>query len=78
KLTGLDGLIIVGARDRPSYLHIHEGIVEIRSSDELWGLDTYQTIEALKSELGKVSVACIGPAGENMVRYACIINDHGR
>jgi len=79
KFAGFDGVIVEGKADKPVYLWIHEDGCEIRDAKHLWGLDTYECEDALKKELEPgVKVACIGPAGERLVRYANIINDRGR
>ncbi|MCS7121897.1 MAG: aldehyde ferredoxin oxidoreductase family protein [Archaeoglobaceae archaeon] len=79
KRTGYDGLIISGKAERPVYLVVSNGKAEIRDASHLWGKDTYETQEIIKKEFDKrARVACIGPAGENLVKFACIINDAGR
>lgn len=79
KMAGWDGIIIEGEADETVYLAIEDDEVEIREGSELEGLDTYETQDVIKEEMGKTaSVSCIGVAGENLVNYACIINDEGR
>lgn len=76
KYAGFDGVIIRGRASKPVYLWIHDGEAEIRDASHLWGKDTHETEKALKEELGKdVKVCSIGPAGENLVKFACITND---
>lgn len=79
KRTGYDALVIQGRSDKPVYLWIKEDMVELRSASHLWGMDTYETDNAVKKELGdrRVSVVCIGPAGEKLVKIASIISDQG-
>lgn len=79
RATGYDGIIINGASDKPVYLYVTDKSVEIKDAMHLWGKDTYETEDLLKEELGdkRAQVACIGPAGENKVRYACIMNHRG-
>lgn len=78
KGTGYDGIVIIGASDKPVYLYVSEEGAEIRDASHLWGKDTYETERLLKEEVGKrAQVMSIGPAGENLVRYACVINDRG-
>jgi len=74
KFAGVDGLIITGASDRPVSLWIHDGVAEIEDASDLWGLDTVETEAAIRREKGdeRIKVACIGPAGENLVPYASI------
>ena len=79
KSSGFDGLVIMGRSEEPVYLYVHDGQAELRPAGDLWGLTTFETQGALVHELGSdVSVACIGPAGEKMVRFACVLNDGGR
>ncbi len=79
KFAGFDGVVVEGKSDKPVYLWIHESGCEIVDARHLWGLDTYSCEDALKKELSPdVKVASIGPAGENLVKYANIINDKGR
>ncbi len=79
KKTGCDALIIKGRSDSPTLLAIDDGEVEFLDAADLAGLTTSQTERAVKRRLGHRSkVACIGPAGENLVRFASISNDGGR
>jgi aldehyde:ferredoxin oxidoreductase len=75
KRAGFDAIIIEGKARKPVYLWINDGIVEIKDAGHLWGKDTKETQQSLRDELGDqdVKVASIGPAGEHMVRYACIM-----
>ena len=77
--TGYDGIVITGASSKPVYLWITDKAVEIRDASGLWGKDTFETEDALREELGdkRVKVMSIGPAGENLVKYAAIVNDKG-
>lgn len=80
KRTGFDGLIISGKAEKPVYLWVHDGEAEIKDASHLWGKDTHETQEIIKKDLGEraARVSCIGLAGQNLVRYACVINDAGR
>jgi aldehyde:ferredoxin oxidoreductase len=84
KKAGFDALIVEGAADRPVYLFIRDGSIEIRSAENLWGLDTGETLDRIRNEVGdeKVRFLGIGKAGENLVRYAGVTSDlhhyHGR
>lgn len=80
KKAGYDFLIVEGKSDKPVYLWITDDKVEIRDATHLWGHDTHYTTDAILSELGdkNIKVACIGPAGENLVKFACVINDKAR
>jgi len=72
--AGLSHLVITGKSKRPVYLFIKNGEIEIRDGQKLKGLDTVKTQKKIRLKLGdeKVQVACIGPAGENLVRYSAI------
>ncbi|PUA33392.1 MAG: hypothetical protein B7O98_02925 [Zestosphaera tikiterensis] len=79
KKAGFDVLVVTGKAKKPVYLWVHDGVVEIRSADHVWGLDVEETTkELLKETHEKASVACIGPAGENLVLFASIMVDGGR
>jgi len=80
KFAGFDGIIIEGASDTPVYLAVIDGKAEIRDARELWGKNTIDTTRALKSIAGgkNTSVTCIGPAGENLIPMAVIMNDEYR
>ncbi len=77
KFAGFDAVIITGKAAAPSYLWIHDGQVELRSAEKLWGLETGPAQEMIREELQerRARVALIGPAGENLVRYACVVNE---
>ena len=79
KYAGYDTVMITGAADQPVYLYIDDDKVEIRDASAHWGLGSLTLEKRLKEELGEdFQVATIGPAGENLVRYACITHDFGR
>lgn len=76
KCAGFDGIVCTGKSKEPVYLWVTHGHVEIRDAAHLWGKDTYEVSDILEQETaGKASVAAIGPAGEKLVRMACIMND---
>ena len=75
KKAGWDAIVIEGASDEPVYLKIDDDDIEIKPADQVWGLGTRATTEALSRKEGTdFCVATIGPAGENLLPYACIIN----
>jgi len=81
KRAGFDVILVRGQAKRPVYLWINDDIVEIRDAGHIWGKDTGPTSDFLSQESGislhpKISVLAIGPAGENLVRYACPLNDY--
>lgn len=78
KNAGYDAVVFLGRAERPVYLWIDDGKAELRSAGHIWGMDTFETEDAIREELGDrrgVYVACIGQAGENLVKYASIQND---
>lgn len=79
KRSGYDGIIIKGVSDKPVYLKIEAGVASLEDAGHLWGKIVPETDDTLKETLGKkFTIACIGPAGENLVRYAAIMNDKHR
>jgi len=77
KRAGFDALIFEGISPKPVYLWVHNGELELRDAENYWGLEIAEAQDAIQSELGikKLRAAVIGPAGENLVSFACIIND---
>ena len=80
KFAGYDLLLIEGKAPAPVYLFIYDDAVQIRDAGRYWGKTTSETEDGLRDELGVpgLRTACIGPAGERLVRFACIINDKHR
>lgn len=83
--TGFDGILITGRAQEPTYLWIYGSggsmtQVDLCSARDIWGLDTYQTQTAIKSDVNqrKARVAAIGPAGERLIPLGLILCDHGR
>ncbi len=77
KKAGYDALIVEGKADKPAYLLITDEKVEIKDAGHLWGktcMETHDTIEA-ETGIKRIRTAAIGPGGENLVRFACIMND---
>ncbi|MEM3406198.1 MAG: aldehyde ferredoxin oxidoreductase family protein [Nitrososphaerota archaeon] len=77
KSSGFDAIIIEGTSEKPVYLSIIDGKAEIRDAEHLWGKTTKEVTEKVKKELKDplIRVACIGPSGEKLVRFANIICD---
>lgn len=76
--SGYDGLVLRGAADQPCYLHIGPDGVHFESASGLWGMKTGECEQQLRQRYGdSVAVATIGPAGERLVRMACILHDGG-
>ncbi len=80
KFAGYDLLLLEGKAPRPVYLFIYDDVVQLRDASAFWGKTTSQTEDGIRDALGipGVRVAGIGPAGEKLVRFACIINDKHR
>ena len=80
KFSGFDAVVIEGSSESPVYLAILNGEAELRDASDLWGKNVLDTCRILKKKVGgkNTSVACIGPAGENLARMACIVNDEHR
>ena len=79
KYAGYDSIILEGVSPEPVILVIDDDTVELRDASEYWGMGSFALEEQLKDELGEeFQIATIGPAGENLVKYACINHDFGR
>jgi len=80
KYAGYDGIILEGSAKTPVYLYIKDDVCELRPADDLWGKTVYETTDILQEATGDedTKVCCIGPAGENKVLYAAIMNDKHR
>lgn len=79
KYAGYDVLILTGKAQQPSYLFIEDETVEIRPADQFWGQGTNTVEKMFKEELGEdFQIITIGPAGEKLVKFACIGHDFGR
>jgi aldehyde:ferredoxin oxidoreductase len=76
RYAGYDVLCLRGKCDEPSYVFIQDDKIEVKPARHLWGMDTVQTDEAIKKEVGRdVHIASIGPAGERLVKYSLISVD---
>jgi len=78
--SGFDAIVITGKSETPTYLFIHDKTIEFKDASNYWGKDTYETQKLIKEELNieRARVVTIGLAGENLVKYAGMINDEGR
>lgn len=78
KAAGYDGFIIHGRAEQPTYLYLEQGRTELRDASSVWGLGTRATEDALKRQVGRLDarVGCIGPAGENLIHAAMLVNDY--
>jgi len=79
KWAGYDHIIFEGKAERPVYLWIDDEKVKLREASHLWGKTIPETYQVIWKELGdpRIRITAIGPAGENLVRYACVVNDYG-
>ena len=75
KFSGYDAIIIEGAADAPVYLWVHEGEAEIKDANHLWGKLTRDVQRVITKEVkdDRALVGCIGPAGENLVKFASVL-----
>jgi aldehyde:ferredoxin oxidoreductase len=77
KHSGYDVLIVSGKSATPVYISIDDDQVQIKSANHIWGKNTYESTDILTHESGpQTSVMTIGPAGENLVKFACPVNDY--
>ncbi len=79
KFAGYDAVFFTGISEKPVYLHIENGKAELKDASHIWGKDTFETEDILRSELGKdTEIACIGQAGEKVALISCVMNNKGR
>ena len=81
KDAGYDALIISGKAEKPVCILVDEKGIKIQDAGSLWGKDVNETTDTLLGQAANpltASVACIGPAGENLVRFAAVINDKSK
>lgn len=79
KYAGYDMIIFENKAKKPVYLFIDDDVVELREANHLWGKNVSETTDILISETSpRANVLCIGRAGENLVKFACIMNDKDR
>jgi aldehyde:ferredoxin oxidoreductase len=80
KYAGFDLLIIQGKASKPVYIYVDNGLIRIMDASHIWGKNVPDTTMAIEKDLGDmdVKVACIGPAGEKGVRFACVMSDYYR
>jgi aldehyde:ferredoxin oxidoreductase len=76
KFSGFDAVVVKGKAEKPVYLWLHDGKAEIRDASKAWGKPAKEAQETIQQEINdkNAKVALIGPAGEKLVRYACVIN----
>ena len=78
--AGFDGLLFRGKAEKPVYAYVEDGTVELRDASEVWGKGVHDTIKHFQEKYGEkdLTVIAIGPGGENLVKYACWINEDDR
>ncbi|NWG20323.1 MAG: aldehyde ferredoxin oxidoreductase family protein [Chloroflexi bacterium] len=78
--AGFDGLLFKGKASKPVYAYVQDGTVELRDASEVWGKGVHDTIRFFKERYGEkdLTVIAIGPGGENLVRFACWVNENDR
>jgi aldehyde:ferredoxin oxidoreductase len=77
--AGFDAVVVEGKAEKPVYLYVEDGEGHILSAEGIWGKTTFEAEKGLKEIHGRdVGVLVIGPAGENMVRYATVVSQEGR
>lgn len=75
RFAGFDMIVVEGQAERPVYVHVSSQGVNFHSAEDLWGLQTHEVQEELRKRHGrKAKIACIGPAGERLVRFAAIVS----
>jgi aldehyde:ferredoxin oxidoreductase len=72
--SGVDRIVVLGKATQPVYLKVEDNVLSIENAESLWGLDVHETQTEVHRRLGTAAeTICIGPAGENLVRYACVM-----
>jgi aldehyde:ferredoxin oxidoreductase len=75
KYAGYDGVVVLGKSEKPVYVLIDDKSAAIKDAKDLWGLDTFETQKALGASYPKAAALTIGPAGENLCRFAILLNE---
>jgi aldehyde:ferredoxin oxidoreductase len=77
KYAGFDAVVVQGRSEEPVYLWVDDGRPELRPAGHLWGKKITETSQLIKEEIGDddIHICAIGPGGENLVRYACVVTD---
>ena len=77
KFAGYDAMIVEGQAEKPTYVWIKDGSIKFRSAEKIWGMKTTDTQQIIKNDLKdqNIRIVCIGPAGENQIKIASIINE---
>jgi len=80
RYAGYDYIVITGKAKKPVYIYIYDDEIEIRNAEKMWGTDAYQADTLIKEDMGvpEAQTALIGQAGENLVRFACMVMSRNR
>jgi aldehyde:ferredoxin oxidoreductase len=80
KWAGLDGVVFTGKAEKPTCAFVENGEVRLEDASDVWGKGVHDTVKAMFQKHGEkdLSVMAIGQAGENLSRFACIVNEHDR
>jgi aldehyde:ferredoxin oxidoreductase len=80
RYAGYDYIVITGKAEKPVYIYIYDDDIEIRNAEKMWGTDAYQADALIKEDMGidHAQTALIGQAGENLVRFACMVMSRNR
>ena len=80
RYAGYDYIVITGKAEKPVYVSIYDDDIEIRSAEKIWGTDAYDADTMMKEDMGvsEAQTALIGQAGENLVRFACMVMSRNR
>lgn len=78
--SGFDAIVFTGKAAKPTFIYLEDGKFVFKDAKKYWGKDTYETTELIRKDEDNhnLKLACIGQGGENLVKYACIMNDEGR
>ncbi len=78
--AGFDGLVFKGKAEKPVYAYVHDGVVELLDAADVWGKGVHDTVKYFQEKYGEkdLSVVAIGQGGENLVRFACWVNENDR
>jgi len=78
--AGFDGLVFKGKAEKPVYAYVSDGTLELRDASEVWGKGVHDTVKHFREKYGEkdLTVIAIGPGGENLVKFACWVNEDDR
>src|SRR5208283_1276413 len=77
--AGYDAIIVEGKTEKPTFVHIKDGIVEFLNAEDLWGLSSFEAEAQLRKTYGRLAgIVSIGQGGENQVKFATVVSQEGR